>query len=230
MSVEESRIAIALGTPTLDIVSVSIKNYTGDSVFVAYQGLPGNQPKNYRNFVAIWESSQIAWSQPPMEPPEFIGNNSQSGSVVITGLTISKNAYTIGYGVGPDISNICASARLNAGGLLAAPMSVTIGINYVGSNSISVSYQTLAGYRPATYKNWVGLWKGYASPYNAPKPEGSAAISSDSTEGSVGINNVPIAINTTYTVAYFAGPSLTEAAAILTFNTADYNGLKAAKR
>ncbi len=75
------------------------------------------------------------------------------------------------------------------------------------------------GYLPHSYNNWVGLWKGYASPYNAPKPLGLVEIPTDASQGSVGINDVAIGVETTYTLIYFAGPHQTDAAAILTFDT-----------
>ncbi|HEY6327914.1 MAG TPA: hypothetical protein VI756_01160 [Blastocatellia bacterium] len=215
-------IAVALGTPILEVVSVQVKNFTGDTVSIGYQTLPGNQPQTYQNFVAIWQSSVIPWTAPPLKPPTPLKSNSQSGSLVLDGLTITRSTYVIGYGVGQDISNICASAVLNAGGLMSPPSSVQIGINFVGTDAVSVNYQTLSGYRPKTYKNWVGLWKGYASPYTGGPPMGRADIPTDSSEGSVGINDVPMAINSNYTVIYFVGAEQTQAAAILSFNTADF--------
>jgi hypothetical protein len=220
------RIAVALGSPKLQTFGVSIKNFTADTVFVAYQGLPGNQPHCYQNFVAIWEATVIPWTVKPLTQMT-IPEDRESGDVVIDRLTITKSSYIVGYGVGSEITTICASAQLHAGGLRAAPTFVQIGLNHVGTDSISINYQTLPGYLPHSYKNWIGLWQGYASPYDAPEPLAKACIPTDSSEGNLGINDVPMGINTTYTLIYFVGPERTEAAAILTFNTSDYDGAEA---
>lgn len=211
-------IEVTLGSPDLSICHISVENYTADTVTVRYQGLPGNQAHTYQNFIAIWEASVIPWTVPPVERTP-IGQNGQSGTMTINDLTITRSRYTIGYGTGKEISTICASARLDAGGLHAAPTSVRIGLNHVGTHSVSVNYQTLSGYLPHTYGNWIGLWRGYISPYNAPVPLGSVSISNDASEGNVGINDVVMGINTAYTLVYFVGRERTEAAAILTFVT-----------
>lgn len=213
-----SFIEVALGSPDLSICRVSVENYTADTVTVRYQGLPGNQPHTYQNFVAIWEATVIPWPVPPWRQVP-VGHNGQNGTITINDLTITRSSYIIGYGVGKEIPTICTSARLDAGGLHAAPTSVQIGINHVGTHSVSVNYQALSGYLPRSYNNWIGLWKGYISPYNAPVPVGSVSISSDASEGNVGINDVVMGINTAYTLVYFVGRERTEAAAILTFVT-----------
>lgn len=214
---------MALGSPDLQITTVAIQNYTSDIVFIKYSGLPANQPSSYQNFVAIWEATSIPWSQDPIQKTP-IPQNSQIGTVVISGLTITTSSYIVGYGVGPEIPSICACAPLNVGGLRAPPTSVQIAPIGVGPNSVAVQYRTLGGYLPATYDNWIGLWRGYVSPYNSPKPLGTVRIPTDSTEGSVAINGVDIGINLPYTLIYFMGGSdrpqgNTQAAAILTFDS-----------
>lgn len=216
----QPRPTVALGTPTLANTSIVISNYTGDSVTVNYTGLPGNQPQSYKNFVAIWQSSVIPWGNLPLSRQD-IGDNSEQGSIVLSGLTITRSSYIVGYGVGPDVSNISCCAIISAGGLLAPPTTVGIGLDNVGITSLTVNYQTLAGYTPNTYENWIGLWKGYASPFNGTAPLAKVSITDDSNQGSIGINNVPLGINTEYTLVYFCGAAYTTAAAILTFNTND---------
>jgi hypothetical protein len=216
-------LAVSLGTPQLQTCSVEINDFTAETVTVTYNGLPGNQPAIYKNYVAIWEATVVPWGVLPIQKTN-ITQNLQSGTITLTGLTITKNSYIVGYSVGSSDTDICASAVLHAGGLRAAPMNVQMGIAYVGTNSVSVNYQTLAGYLPMKYKNWIGLWKGYAYPYNASEPLGKIAITSDSSEGTTAINNVSMGIDSTYTLIYFVGENTDEAAAILTFNTSAANG------
>jgi hypothetical protein len=212
------RLLVQLNTPTLDTCSVSIPYADADTVTASYVGLPGNQPLTYKNFVAIWEASMIPWAVSPLAKM-FIEQNAEQGTIVINGLTITRNSYIVGYGVGPDITNICCSSVISAGGLLGAPTQVSISLEYLGTNSLSIHYQTLAGYLPQQYNNWIGLWKGYASPYNPGTPVSTVMLNNNSSEGSIGMNNVSLGINSNYTLIYFMGKDLSTAAAILNFNT-----------
>lgn len=217
----DQRLEVGLDSTNLDICYVSVTYVDGETVTVSYAGLPGNQPATYKNFIAIWENSVIPWTVPPLALVP-ITTNAEQGSVTIEGLTITRNAYIVGYAVGPDITDICCSSLISAGGYLAAPTQVSISLNYVGVNSLSIHYQTLAGYLPQQYNNWVGLWKGYASPYNSSTPLATATINSDSSEGTVNMANVPLETNTNYTLIYFMGKERTMAAAILNFNTSEF--------
>ena len=220
------RVSVALATPDLQTCSVVIENYTADTVSLRYCGLSGNQPKSYANFLAIWESAVIPWTVEPLARQEILQNR-ETGSQVLTGMKITSSNYIVGYGVGDKITDICATAQISAGGLKSPPSCVHISIAYVGSNSLSVNYSTLPGYLPKTYRNWIGLWEGYASPYNAPEPVGRSFIESDSTQGTAALNNVELGIDSTYTLIYFMGDDPTEgwprtlksAAAILNFQT-----------
>jgi hypothetical protein len=148
-----------------------------------------------------------------------IGQNAEQGTLVISGLTVTRSSYIVGYSVGPDITDICCSSLISTGGLLGAPSVVSISLENLGSTSLSIHYQTLSGYLPQQYGNWIGLWKGYVSPYNASTPVATVMLNSNSSEGTVGMNNVPLGINSNYTLIYFMGKDLSTAAAILNFNT-----------
>lgn len=217
---QDSQLGIALGSIEESTCSIKIEDYSGDSVSVSYSGLPGNHPKDNKNFVAIWQASIIPWQNPDFNPV-FIENNNEQGSLVLDGLTITKNSYIVGLSVGPKLTDICTSTILRAGGLVTAPTTVLIGLDHIGANSLTIHYETLAGYHPKTYNNWIGLWKGYASPYNPHDLVGTVNIKEDSNQGSIGMNNLQLGINTEYTLVYFMGKENTTAACILNFNTND---------
>ena len=220
------KLSVALGTANLETCSLSIENYTADTVSVRYSGLSGNQPHSYQNYVAIWEATTIPWSVRPLRQAPIPQNN-QTGTFVLGGVTITSSAYIVGYAVGRKRTDICAVARISAGGLRSSPSSVAIGIESVGTNSLAINYDTLAGYLPETYGNWIGLWKGYVSPYNAPKPIGRVSVDSDSSQGTVAMNDLELGIATVYSLVYFMGADagmssprfLSNAAAILSFQT-----------
>lgn len=219
--------AVALGSPQLAQTVVGIKEYGGDFAAVSYATLPANQPKAYQNTVYLWEGTAIPWGTPPPQPPysKPLGSNAQSGSTIMSGITISATSYIFGYAVGADPSMICSSVILDAGGLVSSTSSVSLGVRFIGTESVTARYQVLPGYLPADCGNWVGLWKGTVSPYNSPQPLGTALVPNN-TEGTVTVEDVPIAVNTTYTLIYFMGrpdqpAKNTTAAAILTFNSTD---------
>lgn len=52
-------LAVAIETAKLNTCKIEITSFTGESITVAFSGLPANQPSTYKNFIAIWESSVI---------------------------------------------------------------------------------------------------------------------------------------------------------------------------
>ncbi|MCW3464862.1 hypothetical protein [Chitinophaga nivalis] len=216
-----SHLAVVFGTSDLYTCSAIITDYTSDTVTVKYSGLPANQPATYENYIAIWEASMIPWNVPPITFVD-IGINAQTGSVVLQGLVITRSSYIVGYSVGPDVTNIACSNTISLGGMIVTPQHISISIQNIGTTSITIHYQTLAGYLPNQYNNWIGIWKGLVSPYNAPDPIGYTPIYTNNTEGSVGINNIQLGINSNYTLIYFTGAAYSSAAAILNFSTANF--------
>ena len=223
------KIAVALGRSLHQNFSVKIQHYTSDTLTVEYDGIPGNAPETYNNFVALWAGSMINLDIPPLKK-QFIDTNLQPGTVVLNELEITGSSYIVAYGVGKELTTICANALLSAGGS-ALPNHVNIGLNNVTSKSISLNYQTLPGYLPKKYNNWVALWEGYALPYTASKPLAQVPVPSNASQEDVSIKGVHIKTNTEYTLVYFVGRGgkkikkiwhFTEAAALMYFNTGDY--------
>src|SRR5260221_1351462 len=95
--------------PALSQVSISIPSITPATVMVSFTSLPGNMPKTNQNFVAIWESTIIPWPIKPLAVQQ-VPLDQEQGSVVMSGLSFQSKPYIIGYGVGPLITDICASA------------------------------------------------------------------------------------------------------------------------
>lgn len=222
---KSARLAVKLGTPELSVTTIEIEGYTGDTVSIGYSSLPSNQPKTFGNFVAIWEATMIPWGQLPMQR-QSIDTNMQNGDVAMGDLTIAATSYIVGYSVTNDQRGICASAVLNAGGLISAPTHVGIAINTLGTDSMSIRYDTLAGYLPKSNKNVIALYPGYASPYGPPKAIATVPIPTDASSGNVTINGVEIGVGLPYTLVYYMASSganaLASAAAVLTFDTDDF--------
>lgn len=167
----------------------------------------------------------IPWTDPPMRAVP-IPLDAQQGSLTIDELTVTASSYIVGYSVSSDVPGVCASAVLNAGGLLAAPTNVQLGVNTIGTTSLSVRYATLAGYLPNTYGNRIALFPGYASPFNPPKAIADVTIPTDASTGDVRINGVQIGVGLPYTLVYYmrstGANAASSAAAVLTFDTSDF--------
>lgn len=218
-------LSISLGTPVLLLTQIAVESSSSDSVTIRYDSLPANRPMANENFVAIWESSVIPWQAEPLAKIT-IPQNSETGTVVLSGFSIGRLSYIIGYATGPQISNIAASATISASGPTLAPDKIQIAVDYLTTNTLSVSYQTLTGYLPHSYGNWLGLWRGHMSPYNPTPPLAMIDIPTDSTEGTVAFNGLTLAVDATYTLAYFTGqpgdrPDTRTAAAMLTFKVGE---------
>lgn len=102
---------------------------------------------------------------------------------------------------------------------LGLPTFVDLQILELTTSSVKVFYSTLPGYTPAKYKNWIGVWQGYAVPYEAPAPMRSVHIIQNSTQGTVLLDNISFSQYFTYTLLYFTGPERTNAASLIYFDT-----------
>ncbi|MDQ7981741.1 hypothetical protein QYH69_31445 [Paraburkholderia sp. SARCC-3016] len=211
--------AEAPAQPVASAVSVCAAIITGSSgttVDVSYAGLPGNQPKLYGDFVALWENSVVPWT---IAAAARLGipTDAEIGTLVLTGVSVSTTPYTVGYAVGPKVDDVCASALLAADGSTGVVDAVTLQLASIGTTSLTFRYHTLSGYLPATAGNWVGLWRGRASPYNAPAPVARVNVVHDVTDDNAVIQGVTLSPGEIYTAIYFMGESLTTAAALLNF-------------
>ncbi|MET3132785.1 hypothetical protein AAKU55_003065 [Oxalobacteraceae bacterium GrIS 1.11] len=211
-------LSVEAAPATLSQVSISVPYIGPNAVSVIYSTLPGNTPSSNSNFLAIWESTIVPWSVAPMATQNIVGDT-QQGSVSFSNLSIQQKAYIIGYAVGPDVSDICATATVFVGGQVGNQFSTSIGIASLTDDSIVVQYSCCPGYQPQLSKNWVGLWQGPASPYYSGDPINRTPVTSSSSQGTVVMNGVTLSFATQYTLVYFLGSQVTDAAAILTFTT-----------
>ncbi|HEY0131590.1 MAG TPA: hypothetical protein VGB57_09310 [Allosphingosinicella sp.] len=204
--------------PVLASVHLALDAVTPATVTVSYETLPGNQPKLYGNFLAIWQSTVIPWSAPPLKR-QALAPGGQSGATTLSGLGIQRKPYIVGYGVGAEITSIAASLALHPD-REAVVLATTIEVPAITPDSLVIHYRTLPGYRPLTAGNWIGLWQGQASPFYSGDPIARAVPDHDFSEGYIAMDGLVLTFGTTYTLVYFAGAGKTEAAAILTFTTA----------
>jgi hypothetical protein len=188
----------------------------GTSVMALYRGLPGNQPQLYGNSVAIWEGTVVPFTIPPIERlPIEVG--ASEGSVALGGTEITRDAYTVAYAVGPAPSDIAVASTFGAQGQTLGTRRVDLSIRAAGPTSLVVRYSTLPGYRPMKAGNWLGLWRGEVSPYDAPDPVARVDVGADVNEDDLSLNGIVLADGFLYTLAYHLGAAPTTAAVLVTF-------------
>jgi hypothetical protein len=192
---------------------VSVPVISADSILVAYTSLPSNRPNTYGNYVAIWQNAnQIPWDQDPLKLTT-IPSDQQRGNVLFDGLTIEKNDYILGYGVGPakadsqKYGNICSTIYLPMGsdtdpsGIVVTLPSLVL--KFVGQNAVMVQFNMPSNYTPATNKAWMGLWRGAGTSYRNPPDTGAVPVTVNANTGTGGFNNVPLGVGLDYTIAFF---------------------------
>lgn len=213
---QDFKISAAMGAS--NVTSLLIGAVTPTSINGEYDTLPGNQPNTYGNCVFIWQNqNQIPYNQQPLDNYAIAGNT-QNGSFSFGDLEVQTKSYIVGFAVGPNVSQICSTAFVPAAGSSWQYFQTTLGVDYIGTDSLSVSYGTPTGNAPQTNQNWVGLWQGAAPSYTT-APVAKVNIDNNNATGQAVINNYKFLRSTTYTIAYFMGSKQTMMAATYTFST-----------
>jgi hypothetical protein len=216
---------VALDSPVLENVTISVLESTGQTVTVKYKTLPDNHPLSNGNKLWLWEGTVIDWAHPDRGVNEPVRSEDSEGWFTME-VELSRKNYTVGYSVTGGVMGICASALINPPpelALLLAPISVTLSIYSLTATQLVISYSTLRGYQPLRAGNWLGLWRGDVLPSDAPPPIEVTLPEDDANQG-LATFNTALRPQTTYTVIYFMADQKkqaenTSAAALLRFDT-----------
>ncbi len=224
--------------------------YTSDSdIFAEYICLPGNQPQNNRNWIGIWEGTQILWDSQPIEH-RFIENDNPSDALCIYRDRAPNMSYIIGYGSGTicnvdhsdetakvkskattrikqtnkeiSIGTIGATIQVSASGSAGTQMITKVEAISIGNNTLVLDYVTPIGNIPVSNKNWVGIWPGSTTTFDGTNNLYRQEIKSQFNSDQICIQGFPFTIETTYTVAYATGPNWSDIVATVTFTTQGY--------
>jgi hypothetical protein len=211
-------LAVTLGSPTLRHTRISVADVRGDQVTVRYQTLPGSRPHTFGDVVGVWSGSMISPGVPPIGQAA-VAFDQETGSVVVSNLTITASSYTAGYALGGDPAAVCAAQLIGAGGQLGPSRAITLSLDSVDEDSVSVAYETLPGLSPQAAGSWVGLWRGQVNPYALGAPITRANVTGDANEGNISLI-AQLAIKSSYSLVYFLGAAPVTAGAMLDFRTA----------
>lgn len=186
---------------------------TYEGVIVEYRSLPANLPQTYGNSLALWNSTIPNTQKDPIATAP-IPTDDETGSVLIR-YGFQQTNYSVTYQT-KDYQSMCALAQIQLAKLaITIPTYVSICISSLDSSGVTVFYNTLPGYTPANYKNWLGLWQGFESPYSSTDTSLIAPVTQNSSQGELRIAFTPGPFD--YTLIYFLGTNRQTAGALLYF-------------
>ncbi|MEZ5016156.1 MAG: hypothetical protein R2800_03835 [Flavipsychrobacter sp.] len=199
-------------------LNIDQKSVSGNTLSLTYETLPANQSGQNHNSLWLWRATEVPWKYKPMKKQLLPIDATQSGSYVLEEIEININtAYIACYSVDSTVEQICACAHLAANSTDNTSEWVSIELLEVAANSLSFRYRTMEGYLPLDYGNWFGVWEGMASPYNSFPPVGKGKPVNNSNINDGAINNITLDRGQTYTLIYYTGKKLTQAAAMIIF-------------
>lgn len=189
---------------------VKIADVGQDQLIIEYNTMPGNQPQSYGNFIAIWQDfNSIPWDTPPFRTKK-IEDNTQHGTLNFD-VPLQNKSYIVGYAVGTELTspkqiygNMCATDFLEANsGKGEDPITPSVAVKYVGTNSVSFLFGLPDGNLPLTNGAWAALWRGKNPSYYGTAPLAQIPIKIDFSSGSASFSNVPLQRGTDYTIGLF---------------------------
>ncbi len=232
---------------SLNQVSLVVTTFE-NVITVDYTCLPGNQPCTYGNWLGIWEGSQVSWNVRPVNYVE-INNDSPIDSLPVYQRRAPNMSYVIGYGTGgkrehsggrgdeaqegveksrPDhrphvhFQTVCATIQVDASGAGSDLQATSVAVLSFSNNTLLINYQTPVGNVPRDNHNWIGIWPGSSVSYDGSNVLRRDEVKSVYNQGEIVVENFPITVGTTYTVAYGTGKAWSDIAATFTFNTPAY--------
>jgi hypothetical protein len=199
-------------------ISLSVITVGANGVTLGYTGLNGNHPSTYGNAVFVWQNeASIPYGAPPMATTPLKGASPSGTTSVEFDVKVGRD-YVLGYATGGTVESIAAWAYIPPDehdfqyfSTTTAPLP-----GGVTSDVVVAKYSTPAGNSAAVNKNWAGIWVASTSSFTTPPK-----FKADAPDGATGRISVhgSYTRDTTYTIGYFTGKSLTTLAATCTFST-----------
>ncbi len=210
--IELSRESKAPTSTSSATTELFINFVSADQIHLSYNTMPGNQPQDCGNYVALWQNYYaIPWEIAPLKT-QSINMNTPMGDMVFGDLEVTNKSYIVGYAAGPELTNgnrqahgnMCATALIPAKGCKETQKDFTPNLTmyYIGTDSVPMGYRLPPGEKPQTNGAWIGIWRAAQASHNDP-PLASNNIQLDKASGSTFINDINIGRGLTYTVGLF---------------------------
>ncbi|WP_329791274.1 hypothetical protein V1227_04975 [Lentzea sp. DG1S-22] len=199
-------------------ISLNVIAVGANGVTLGYTGLNGNHPSTYGNAVFVWQNeAAIPYGAPPLATTPLKGNSPSGTTSVEFDVKVGLD-YVLGYSTGGTVESIASWAYIppQEEGFQYFSTTTAPVPGGVTSDVVVVKYSTPAGNDAAANKDWAGIWVASTGSFtNPPK------FRADAPAGATGRISVygTYTRDTTYTIGYFTGKSLTTLAATCTFST-----------
>jgi hypothetical protein len=173
-----------------------------------YETMPGNRPATYGDTVFLWATSEqrIPVEQPPLAT-QRAPNNEPGGCGTFDGLNPMNDSYLLGFGVGPEVRNVCATILVPAQTVGGAPTICLPGVQVTmwGSSGVGFQFHMPPGSQPEANGDWAGLWEGQGPSvlYDVP-PNWVTRIVGNAHSGTAFVEGT-IVRGKEYTLGYFKG-------------------------
>ncbi|MCH2223802.1 MAG: hypothetical protein MK066_03455 [Crocinitomicaceae bacterium] len=199
-------------------IQLSGKIISGKIIALEYKTLSNNNPKKNKNWIAIWQGSQIHYAEKPLRKI-LITNNNQDGGLAFDSLVIRNLQYIVGYGSSDSISTASSTLYFQKGSTIGIPFSTSIKVIDIGPNYIISRFTTPLGNTPKDNDNWIGIWKGKTFSYDGSDIIKRVKVQPNVASGLAAINDLTLERQTWYTVVYGSGQSWSDVSATFTFQT-----------
>lgn len=200
-------------------LQISGRMLSGEVIALVYKTLAGNNPKKNKNWIGIWQGTQVNYNIPPLFKT-MMGGETEDGDQAFDSLKLSRKDYILGYGTGEILTTIAATLSFSAEGLPEGkPFSTSVKALDFGSNYVVVQFKTPLGNIPNANNNWIGLWEGKTFFYEGLNLYKKVPVKSNVNEGFASINDILLKRNTFYTVVYSTGAGNNDIAAAYIFKT-----------
>ena len=204
---------------TLSQTSITGRLISGRIVTIKYKTLSGNNPKKLKNWVGIWQSDQILYSDPPLRK-KYITGTDKDGDLAFDSLEMQRKEYIIGYGVGDGNNTIAATLFIPTDAQpsdMGIAFATLVEVIEHGNNFLIVKFQTPLGNRPAANQNWIGVWDGKSFSTDGVNLIKREPVASQVSGHVVAINDLKLTRNTWYTITYSLGTQYRDIVASYTF-------------
>lgn len=186
-------------------VKLIVDSISGHQVIMRYETIVGNCPQKNGNQIHIWMGDGVKWGTEPKKSFP-IPSDDQDGQIIIDGVTVGKNSFTIGYSVGASPEQTVASVTVPQG--VTDPeeceySSVEITGTAVNDSTVSFKFEALEGYTPNAHAAWVAIWERKRVPYPASNWMGKTIIRFDFDEGDDVLRNLEMAAGQDYCIGFF---------------------------
>lgn len=166
--------------------------------------ISGNRPKDFGNTLFLWQDSDVVPFNTYPLTTQVANVNTKDFSISFNDLDLQNKDYVIAFGLTPNTESIVSYVYLPMGELEGySVFSSHMGLSAISNNSVVSQYSLIEGLTPKTYGYRIGLYTNGTPTHKDDRLLTSMGLSSDSSNGSIGINYPGLVRNKSYGVGIY---------------------------